>query len=58
MYVSLFPQLVAGPIVRYSTIEKEIDKKADFTGFVEGEPATFVALVLLVYTKKIKREIL
>ena len=25
MYVSLFPQLVAGPIVRYSTIEKEID---------------------------------
>lgn len=24
------------------------------TGFVEGEPATFVALVLLVYTKKIK----
>ena len=24
MYVSLFPQLVAGPIVRYSTIEKEI----------------------------------
>ncbi len=24
LYVSLFPQLVAGPIVRYSTIEKEI----------------------------------
>lgn len=27
MYVSLFPQLVAGPIVRYSTIEKEIDNR-------------------------------
>lgn len=25
MYVSLFPQLVAGPIVRYGVIEKEID---------------------------------
>lgn len=27
LYVSLFPQLVAGPIVRYSTIEKEIDER-------------------------------
>lgn len=27
MYISLFPQLVAGPIVRYSTIEKEIDSR-------------------------------
>ncbi|MGN0612570.1 MAG: MBOAT family O-acyltransferase [Porcipelethomonas sp.] len=27
MYVSLFPQLVAGPIVRYSTIETEINKR-------------------------------
>lgn len=27
MYVSLFPQLVAGPIVRYSTIEKEINSR-------------------------------
>ena len=25
MYVSLFPQLIAGPIVRYADIEKEID---------------------------------
>lgn len=28
MYVSMFPQLVAGPIVRYSVIEKEIDKRS------------------------------
>lgn len=27
MYVSLFPQLVAGPIVRYSVIDKEIDDR-------------------------------
>lgn len=27
LYISLFPQLVAGPIVRYSTIEKQIDKR-------------------------------
>ena len=27
MYVSLFPQLVAGPIVRYSTIEAEISNR-------------------------------
>lgn len=27
LYVSLFPQLVAGPIVRYETIEKELKKR-------------------------------
>ena len=27
MYISMFPQLVAGPIVRYSIIEKEIDDR-------------------------------
>ena len=27
MYVSLFPQLVAGPIVRYSVVEKEINNR-------------------------------
>ncbi len=27
LYLSLFPQLVAGPIVRYSTIEKEINDR-------------------------------
>ena len=26
-YVSLFPQLIAGPIVRYETIEKELDNR-------------------------------
>ena len=27
MYISLFPQLIAGPIVRYSTIEKQITQR-------------------------------
>ena len=27
MYVSLFPQLIAGPIVRYTTIENEIENR-------------------------------
>lgn len=27
MYVSLFPQLIAGPIVRYTTIEEQIEKR-------------------------------
>lgn len=28
MYISLFPQLVAGPIVRYSVVENEIDNRS------------------------------
>lgn len=36
-YVTLFPQLIAGPIVRYKTIQKElIEKKLGFQNFSEG----------------------
>ena len=36
-YVSMFPQLVAGPIVRYSDIAKEIDdRKVTMEDFAEG----------------------
>ena len=36
-YVSLFPQLVAGPIVRYSNVEKELVKReSNFDKFGEG----------------------
>ena len=36
-YVSLFPQLIAGPIVRYSTVEKELSKrKTTYKTFSEG----------------------
>lgn len=29
LYISLFPQLIAGPIVRYETIEKEIENRKE-----------------------------
>ncbi len=29
MYVCMFPQLIAGPIVRYSDVQKEIDKRRE-----------------------------
>lgn len=45
MYVSLFPQLVAGPIVRYSVVDKEIDERhTSITDFAEGITRTIVGL--------------
>ena len=36
-YLALFPQLIAGPIVRYSDVEKELQKrKTDYSKFSEG----------------------
>lgn len=36
-YISLFPQLVAGPIVRYQTVEKELDDRIhSFNNFAYG----------------------
>ncbi len=36
-YVSMFPQLVAGPIVRYETVSEELKKrKITFEGFSDG----------------------
>lgn len=37
LYISLFPQLIAGPIVRYDAIEKQIDeRKENIDMFCEG----------------------
>lgn len=37
LYISIFPQLIAGPIVRYETISKEIDKrKVSGKSFAKG----------------------
>ena len=37
MYIAMFPQLVAGPIVRYADIEYAIDhRKTTFKGFTQG----------------------
>ena len=36
-YICLFPQLIAGPIVRYSDVEKElVERKTSFNKFSEG----------------------
>ena len=37
LYISLFPQLIAGPIVRYTEIEREIlERKDTFDNFING----------------------
>ena len=37
LYISLFPQLIAGPIVRYETIAKEIENRNEnYDDFTEG----------------------
>lgn len=37
LYIALFPQLVAGPIVRYETIEKELKNRTEsFAKFIDG----------------------
>lgn len=37
LYISFFPQLIAGPIVRYTTIADQInDRKVTFEGFSKG----------------------
>lgn len=37
MYVSMFPQLIAGPIVRFSTVSEELhQRKIDWGGFRNG----------------------
>lgn len=36
-YVSMFPQLIAGPIVRFSTVNEELHNRViDFRGFYQG----------------------
>ncbi len=37
LYISLFPQLIAGPIVRYSTIDDQLGKRSEsFDFFADG----------------------
>ena len=49
MYVSLFPQLVAGPIVRYSTIGEEIEnRRTTVQDFSEG-----ISRIILGIGKKV-----
>jgi len=48
-YVSLFPQLIAGPIVRYKTVASQlIDRRATLGSFAEG-----TVLFLVGFNKKV-----
>jgi len=45
MYISLFPQLIAGPIVRYTTIEEQIENREySFSKFSQGVKRFLVGL--------------
>jgi len=45
MYISLFPQLIAGPIVRYTTIEEQIENREySFSKFSQGVRRFLVGL--------------
>lgn len=45
MYISLFPQLIAGPIVRYTTIEEQIEaRKYSFEKFANGVRRLIIGL--------------
>lgn len=44
-YISLFPQLIAGPIVRYSTIEKSLtERKTSLEDFAQGATRFVIGL--------------
>lgn len=57
MYIAMFPQLVAGPIVRYSQIEQEIDNRTiSLNNFTQGMRLFIIGLgkkVLLANTAAI-----
>lgn len=44
-YVTMFPQLVAGPVVRYSTVERELSSRTEtLDDFAEGLRRFFIGL--------------
>lgn len=42
LYVSLFPQLIAGPIVRYETVEDEIDNRKETKEYIIAGTKRFI----------------
>ncbi|MCF0245071.1 MAG: MBOAT family protein [Bacteroidaceae bacterium] len=45
LYISMFPQLIAGPIVRYNTVAQEINnRKVSVDDFAEGTYRFFIGL--------------
>ncbi len=57
-YISLFPQLIAGPIVRYETIEKELDNRShSFNDFAIGARRFTIGLAKKVLIANILGEL-
>ncbi len=49
LYISLFPQLIAGPIVRYTDIENEIrERRESFDSFINGLEQFIIGLAAKV----------
>lgn len=58
LYISLFPQLIAGPIVRYTQIEKELaDRKHTLDNFVSGAKRFCLGLAKKVLIANVVGEI-
>ncbi len=58
-YISLFPQLIAGPIVRYESIEKELDdRKETFEDFSYGVRRFVIGLFKKVLIANILGELI
>lgn len=56
-YLSLFPQLIAGPIVRYETVEQELKiRKTDFNTFANGIKRFIIGLSKKVFIANVLGE--
>ncbi len=56
-YITMFPQLVAGPIIRYSTIEKQIvDRYSNYKKFASGVRRFLIGLFKKVLVANILAE--
>ena len=59
MYVTLFPQLIAGPIVRYSDVEKEIqNRETNIDNFANGVTRFIIGLSKKVLIANILGELI
>lgn len=58
LYISMFPQLIAGPIVRYGTVAHEIrDRHISANDFMEGSYRFFIGLGKKVFLANMLSEI-
>ena len=51
-YLSLFPQLIAGPIVRYETIAKEMKERKETTNQVDRDMCHLLQKSVMLFAIK------